>query len=415
MSALVRTTLAGRALTATEQSAKQAMRHVLEQDRVRLLASQPFLATLAMRMDLKPVIDQRLSTAATDGQNLFFSVPFMTSLSDADRLFIMAHEVWHCAALHFLRQGKREAKRWNIAIDHEVNNLLVEQGLPLPDGAIHFHAWRKLNAESIYEMLPASNDNLPDRGPLADEHRPDLSSTETRLLDAALQEAPLDPDFAPMLDSRIWRDWPRRVHAAAQQIYRNPGSQPGWLERLLEVHGQPALPWQSILRRFIDRVRADRYQWAPPNRRYAAQGLYLPGRGGERLSLAVAIDTSGSTWDDMPQFLTELQGIMRAYGRFELRLLGCDSEVHFDHEYSDQQPLPRRLPVGGGGGTDFQPIFKHLKAEPPRALVILTDGFGPAPDRAPAWPVLWCLTSHGEAPCPWGQVLKLPPGKERLA
>ena len=422
MSALAEHPIATRGLSEEERRQKRQMLRLLEQDRVRLLVHQPFIAALAMRMDLKPVIDVRMTTAATDGRDLYFSVPFMRSLSLQERLFIMAHEVWHCAALHFARRGTREAERWNVAIDHEVNHILVEQGMTMPEGGILFPQLAGANAEKVYELLP---EHLPDRGPGADLHDPGALPVHADGEEDAGPEAqsgppsrpsempgrdgvPIDPDYAPSVDDRIWRDWPRRVHAAAQQVYRQPGSQPDWLKELLAIHGRPSLPWQELLRRFVERVRSDRYRWAPPNRRHVGQGLILPGRGGERLRLAVAIDTSGSTLADRSAFLTELRGILASHGRFEVRVIGCDVRVHYDQTFSDERPLPREVDLGGGGGTELMPVFELLAADPPPAMVFLTDGFADISDKPARWPVLWCLTADGQEPCGWGEMLRLP-------
>ncbi|TVQ30736.1 MAG: hypothetical protein EA370_13490 [Wenzhouxiangella sp.] len=410
-----------RSLDAGEKAAKQAMLRLLEEDRVRLLTRQPFVAALAMRMDVRPVIDFRLPTAATDGKSLFFSVPFMASLDESERLFIMAHEVWHCAALHFARRGNREPERWNIAVDHEVNHILIEQGFSLPRGGIHFPVLAGENAETVYERLP---EKLPDRGPMADLHEPQAGGVPTAPGDSMQSDTddqggqgysasgshglPIDPDYAPDQDGRIWREWPRRVHAAAQQVYRQAGDRPGWLKDLLEMHGRPSLPWQEILRRFVERIRSDHYRWSPPNRRHAGQGLILPGRSGARLSLAVAIDTSGSTATDMPRFLAELRGILASHGRFELRLIGCDVRVHYDRTFTDDQPFPDHIELGGGGGTELSAVFEKLKTDPPRALVFLTDGYTASPGPNPGYPVLWCLTTDGQNPSSWGETLRLP-------
>ncbi len=422
MSAAAECPIECRGLTEGEQQQKKQMLRLLEQDRVRLLVQQPFIAALAMRMDLKPVIDARMTTAATDGRDLYFSVPFMQELKLQERLFIMAHEVWHCAALHFARRGTREAERWNVAIDHEVNHILVKQGMTMPEGGILFPRLADANAERVYELLP---EHLPDRGPGADLHDPGaMPAQPENVADSELQSAsraedglggtacldglPIDPDYAPSVDGRIWRDWPRRVHAAAQQVYRQPGSQPGWLKELLAIHGHPSLPWQELLRRFVERIRSDRYRWTPPNRRHVGQGLILPGRGGERLRLAVAIDTSGSTLADRRAFLTELRGILASHGRHEVRVIGCDVRVHYDQTFSDERPLPREIDLGGGGGTDLMPVFELLAADSPPAMVFLTDGFADISGKPARWPVLWCLTADGQQPCGWGELLRLP-------
>jgi predicted metal-dependent peptidase len=57
------------------------------------------------------------------------------------------------------------------------------------------------------------------------------------------------------------------------------------------------------------------------------------------------------------------------------------------------------MPVGGGG-TEFAPIFEYIDQNGlnPHALVVLTDMYGPVPDRGPNYPVIWACTSSQVAP-----------------
>ena len=87
---------------------KAKVAELLAQDRQKLLMKLPFTGSLVMRLDLVPVSDARLPTAATDGDRVFVDIDFYAKLSGAERLFVLAHEVWHCALLHFLRRGDRD-------------------------------------------------------------------------------------------------------------------------------------------------------------------------------------------------------------------------------------------------------------------------------------------------------------------
>ena len=49
---------------------------------------------------------------------------------------------------------------------------------------------------------------------------------------------------------------------------------------------------------------------------------------------------------------------------------------------------------------------EHPEIEP-SCFIYITDGFGPAPDNPPPYPVLWLLTGDGEKPAPWGRELRL--------
>lgn len=392
---------AGRELDEAERRAKREIMPVLERDRVQLMLGYPFLGALAMRLDLVPVVDCRLSTAATDGESLFFDAQYMAEQDARTRLFIMAHEIWHCAALHIPRRGDRDQKIWNLAVDHETNHVLGEQGMTIPPGAVHYPAYAGDNAETVYATLWRNLRRHLPRGGLANPHDPARNM-------AIPTSGPVDPDYCPASDERIWKQWPRRVTVAAQQARRLYGRQPGWLDRLLDVVGEPAVPWQELLRRFVERSHASEYHWTRPNRRFISQGLILPGRHGEHLSLAVGIDASGSTVGELPRFMAELKGILSSFSRWRLRLLACDTRIVFDRTYSDEEPPPSRLPLEAGGGTDLDPVIEALRDEPPSALVFLTDGCAPQPHH-PDFPVLWALSSDGQRPADWGEVVELPP------
>ena len=138
-----------------EEELKQKTTRSLEFDRIRLLMDQPFLGGILIRQNLIPVVDCRCPTACTDGQNIFVNPGFYFSLKVPERQFLLAHEVWHTVYMHFFRRGNRNAERFNIACDMEVNEMLRQQNFSLPRSAVlPPREWQGLNAESIYEKLP---------------------------------------------------------------------------------------------------------------------------------------------------------------------------------------------------------------------------------------------------------------------
>ena len=111
---------------------KATIAELLAQDRQKLLMKLPFTGSLVMRLDLVPVSDDRLDTAATDGDRVFVDVSFYSKLTATERLFVLAHEVWHCALLHFLRRQDRDRTLFNVAADLEIHFLLTDEGLEAP-------------------------------------------------------------------------------------------------------------------------------------------------------------------------------------------------------------------------------------------------------------------------------------------
>jgi predicted metal-dependent peptidase len=392
------TALQGADPEAENEQAREQARSLWEADRARVMVTQPFLALLAMQLDLVPVRDPRVPTAATDGRSVFVDMDVLFTLGRAGRLFLMAHEVWHCAARHFARESGRQPHRWNIAIDHEVNALLEEQGLQVPKDAVLFPELRGQNAEAVYARLPEEPARLPTRAPWDDAHG----------VPVAVAEGEGDPACRP--GQGDWAAWPARVVSAAQQVEHQRGRLPGRLRRFVDAVRRPQLPWQEILRRFVARGVERRRAWTPPNRRFVAQGLYLPGYQRQPvLDVAVAIDTSGSTRSYLVDFLSELSGVVAGFGDYRLRLLQCDAAVQAESVYTPMEPLePTGVAIEGDGGTDFCPVFAHFREqEPPQVLVVFTDGQGPAPAEPPGYPVLWALTRRGRRPAAWGETVAL--------
>ena len=132
---------------------KATIAELLAQDRQKLLMKLPFTGSLVMRLDLVPVSDDRLDTAATDGDRVFVDVSFYSKLTATERLFVLAHEVWHCALLHFLRRQDRDRTLFNVAADLEIHFLLTDEGLEAPFVLPHDPRWKGLSAEEIYERL----------------------------------------------------------------------------------------------------------------------------------------------------------------------------------------------------------------------------------------------------------------------
>ena len=80
-----------------------------------------------MRLALIPVCDDRVTSFCTDGTHLYVDVEYFQNLWEEERITLIAHAVWHCALLHFLRREDREEERFNYAVDIEVGLLLQRE------------------------------------------------------------------------------------------------------------------------------------------------------------------------------------------------------------------------------------------------------------------------------------------------
>ena len=371
--------------------------------RCQLLQQQPFIGSVAMHLAIVPVCDDRLRTVVSDGSTIFLDCRYFLALSPAEQIFTIAHQVWHVVFRHFLRQQGREQDRWDMASDLEVQFALETAEYMTAPWSIPFDRdWRGLPAEEIFERLKRK----VKRPNNADRHlNPDAQAKDNETTSDA--GAISDPDYRPEFKEDIAGTLQNLVLTAAQQIERTGGSVPETVKTLIWRMLSTRLPWRILLAQYLSKLCYGRYRWFPPSRRHLHQGLYLPSITREkRLQAVIAIDTSGSTEEFLPAFLGEFAAIIRTFGHFTVTLIQCDDEIRNVATYTDRLPaLSEMGKLKGGGGTDFCPVFRYVGKHPelkPDVLVYFTDGYGTAPDKQPAYPVLWVLTPDSEIPATWG-------------
>jgi len=410
------------------QKLKKQTYALMCQDRQRLLVRFPFTGGFLMRLEFVPVRDKRLRTAATDGDRVYFDISFCSKLNADERLFVMAHETWHCVLMHMLRRQTRDPQAFNVATDMEVNRMLTKEGLKSPDCALKPKAeWENLSAEEIYEQLlkqspqaeseqfdkhlyPGQSDE-PQSAPAQSSASSAPSAGESSTVTDQWGEVGFDKDFAPTITKDLAEKIRERVVAVAQQIERTRGELPAHLESVVKAAMQPQIRWQEVLAQFVTSCYGGSRRWLPPNRRHIGRGIYLQSSRNERLNAVVAIDTSGSTTADLPQFFTELNSLLNTFGDYELTVIQCDCAIQHVEKFDGYNPFHApEWETYGHGGTDFRPPFDHVAEHSeiePSCFIYITDGCGPAPERPPQYPVLWLLTGDGEKPAPWGWELRL--------
>jgi predicted metal-dependent peptidase len=372
-------------LAAKAVSAARA-RFVLGRD-----ARSAFFACLALR--LKPSPNWSIPTLATDGRSLEYNPSFVAGLSPDELLGVVAHEALHCALGHHARRGARDLSRWNVACDLAVNGILVGAGFALPKTRLMAGEGQYAGlppgkaAEEYYGLLPEPPDGQPDDpdpggcGAVKDPGSP---------ADAADQQA----------------QWDAAV-AQAERAAAARGELPAGLARTVSEVLHPPADWRAVLREFVCATARSDYSWARPNRRFVAQGLYLPGLRSEELGeVVVAIDTSGSVGAaELAVFGSELDALLGAFDCTATIVYHDCAVTHVQTWAPADGPLA--LEPKGGGGTSHVPVFEWLDREgkEPACVVCLTDLDTEFPDRAPAVPVLWGVVGGNASTPPFGRAV----------
>lgn len=359
---------------------------LLAKARTALVLEHPFIGNIALNMPFK--IDYNCRTAATNGKEIRYNPYFMDDMNDEERKFVVAHECFHPMLDHNFRRGERQHKRWNMAGDYVINQLLTDEGIgKMPQFG--------LLDKTIYTNGGGTTDGIYNLLPEQDEEGGDLAMDDCE-----------DGGSSPAEQQQQQAEWKVRVAQAAQAA-KMMGKMSAGLERLVGEVLKPKVDWRDVLRRFVDKCRNDQRSFARPNRRFIGQGLYLPSISGEALGeIAFAIDCSGSIGqEEIDQFAAEIHAVKEEGNPVAIHTIYFDSEVSHYAKFTRDDDL--HIEPHGGGGTAFSPVFAYMRehAIEPVACIFLTDLYCDDFGDAPEYPVLWVSTHADEAP--FGEVVKM--------
>ena len=477
---------------AFEQKAAAVLKS-MEQDRQKLLTRQPFIGLILMNLELVPMPGNIVHTVCTDGRRIMMGISFYAKLDLEERLFVMAHEAWHCVLLHGARLQTRNQHLFNIAADLEIHFILQKEKMKEPFVLPHDVRWDGLSAEEIYEKLghkssrktkcyASHNDGIfkvqgkqsediqgkengegfdehvfagqgSDRMPQdateegkckrgnkasegkeghtqssgkegagsesSDESKEKSACANTPTKDGAggndakdggsqgastpdsLSGANKPSEGGDITSTPVWDtqavEWMRRIIIQTAQIMeRTQGHLPAHIQGIVEKLRKPELPWRELLRQFVTSCYGGSRRWLPPERRHVSRQLYLPSYRDNRMNAVMAIDTSGSTTGDLPQFFAELSSLLNSFGKYDLTVIQCDCIIQHVETFSDTKRFPRnyKWESYGHGGTSFVPPFEYVSEHRlrPDIFIYITDGCGNAPEKPPRFPVLCVLT-----------------------
>jgi predicted metal-dependent peptidase len=364
----------------------------LAKAKTALVLEHPFVGTIALNLPF--IITREVPTAATNGKYVKFNPDFIGTLTDEELKFLVAHECFHPMLEHNYRRGERQGRRWNMAGDYVINKLLTDEhiGKMPKQGLLNDQIYQAGGGTSdgIYNLLPDQDD---DDGGGYGGHGDPLDNCE-------------DAPGSPAEKAQQQAEMKVKVAQAAQAA-KMMGKLSANMQRLVDEVLQPKVDWRDVMQRFLVKARTDQRSFARFNRRFIAQGLYLPSVSGEVMGEVVfAVDCSGSIDQrTINQFAAEITKVKDDLVPARIHVMYFDSDISHVESYGPEDDLD--IKPHGGGGTDFAPVFAKIieLGIEPVAIVFLTDlccnSFGEQPDA----PVLWVTTDPGKAP--FGDIVEM--------
>jgi len=360
--------------------------------RIGMLLRHPFFGNMATRLKIENC-DDWCPTAATDGRHLYFNTQFFNMLTEKQIEFVIAHEIMHCVYDHLTRREDRDPRLYNIASDYIVNNLLVRDSIGHKVTQIpifqdfKYDGW---TSEDVYNDLKKQEEENGEgsagdgEGELLDEHvdwtdggdSKDSRSGSSPGQDGAPSKG--RPQMSEEEMKKIKDEIKESMIQAAQAA--GAGNVPGEIKRIIQELTEPKMNWREIIQTQIQStIKAD-YTFSRPSRKNWHSGAILPGMDfDESIDVAIALDMSGSIGQEQARdMLSELQGIMEQYKDYTIKVWCFDTEIYNTQEFTSDngEDITTYEPMGGGG-TDFDVNWRHMKNEDfqPKKFIMFTDGY----------------------------------------
>lgn len=381
--------------------------------RVSLLFNQPFFGMLATRLQIVDA-SKWCPTAAVDGRHLFYNREFIKGLSQDELLFLVCHEVLHCAYDHLGRRGGKDPQTWNVANDYIVNATLTAEKIgAMPKGGLLDPKYTdQMTSEEVYRLLMDEQEaggkgakgleTLDQHLELGDDAKdgkgkPSNSESDgTDLPTDGGRDPNGDPDpgretgvdysnVPPVYSADEMNALRNEVKAALiNAIQSNTGNAPAGVRRLVEEFVNPTIDWRELLTQTIQATFKDDYDFCRPSKRSWGIGgsvrCLMPGqRPGATVDICISLDTSGSISNSIfTSFLSEVKGIVEQYEDYRLHVWCIDAAIYNPMVFTPQnvEDLDEYQPAGGGG-NDFPLNWSYMRDNEiePELFVVFSDGY----------------------------------------
>lgn len=321
-------------------------------------------------------------------------------------LFIVCHEIDHIVLNHPAEMLKAnperdpdEFERFNLAADASVNDRILAEMekqeqtyLSAPEGLVSSESLRKMFKLRSLQKLESYLYYL---NRIRDKALPEKGQQPQRMLSTEDSSGEIDHDVVTEKncgkpDDHNW-DIGEEAEAAAAAVRELVnaatsmmndevrGTIPGsYFEQVKALNAPPVLSWQSILKKYVGTITADKRKTRSRLNRRQPTRFDLSGAQDEKkLKIVVAIDTSASiTAQDVAKILREVVGIL-AKRKHVLTVIECDSEVGRVYPVKSEKDIKKN--ITGRGGTAFTPVIEYLNSDRyyrDALLIYFTDGYG---------------------------------------
>ena len=364
-------------------------------------------------------------TAATDGKNVYVDPNYFESLSENERIFIIAHEIMHIKFMHMFRLKDKDGKKrdpdlWNIATDAIINANLERDGFTIKEGYVNMPEALNYSAEELYQKLleekekkqkeqqneqkqeqedeKNSNKGKSDKDENQNSNEEKLQGDDHSLWEDAFKqqnskekeqkdkqsqkqeendEQQIDMNFderGEFEDNR--KEKREKFKSRREKTQKDIRSAKEETIKLGNIgESKEAIDWKVLLRREVEKTEtiwSQRRSIAENNFAYRLEENDLE----DEAETEVMIDVSGSVDENMVKgFLRQLKPLLK-----ESKLqVGCFDTKFYGFKNIQTLKDINNFSIPGGGGTDLDLPVRSFSKKREINKIIFTDGYGYMP------------------------------------
>ena len=367
-------------------------------------------------------------TAATDGKNIYVDPDYLASLSDDDKLFLIAHEIMHIKFEHMYRLydkngNKRDLELWNTATDAIINANLERDGLNIMEGYVDMPGALNYTSEELYDILYKlkENENPQDvpsdllvggfgdytsdeYSKKRDDHSQWQKAFEKHIEESSESQTDND-EKSEFADNRTERRERAKQNFQQKQKSFNNG--------VLSVDRNPydssyknkeyEIDWKYLLKKEIEKsvqVWSQRRSVAENNYAYRLTDYNRY----ENSETEVILDASGSISKELlKDFLYEVKKILKSS---KIKVGVFSSDFYGWMEIKTEADIDR-LKIRGGGTTNFDAASRAFTKKREVNKICFTDGedYGDAGIADKRSDIIWLTFKNKDFKPDYGKVI----------
>jgi predicted metal-dependent peptidase len=319
---------------------------------------------------------ETINTMCTNGDYIKINPIFWSKLSKQDKIYCLAHQLWHIALLHPIRATNKDPKFFRIAADVVVANILDDSGFKTD----------KIKVATVSSLKDHSTEDIYDKLMLGDikpppEDKDDIGN---------------DLEFSNKLSDEEQKEFEREIKSKLAGFGSMSGDLPGEVKDIISDFLKPRIKFGNILKRFLTNLGEESRTYQRPNHRLDNDNLILATTTedlGKLTHINFYIDSSGSVSDEeIVVFNSEIKQIKELYNPETLSVITFDTKIITEHTFSQKDKYDY-IEIVGRGGTDFDCVFEHITNNKPTVAIICTDlDIHRIPDKPKNTEIAWLCT-----------------------